>query len=114
MRRGRWGGGARRGRIVGVAETAQVVAAGRGGGAALLKVAVPVFAVYLIKTGPVPALEGLGGGGREEGGRKVGQGASLIRSRKASQIDLSKTMAGLLRNINPHSFNIEPLCHRSL
>lgn len=71
----------------------------------------PVFAAYLIKTGPVPAVEGLGEGG---GGRKVGQGASLIRSRKASQIDLSKTMARLLRNINPHSFNIGQHCHRFL
>jgi len=34
---------------------------------------------------------GVGTGERGEG-RKVGQGTSLIRSRKASQIDLSKTM----------------------
>lgn len=49
---------------------------------------------------------GVGEGGGGEG--KVGQGASLICSRKASQIDLSKTMTRLLRNINPHSFNIAP------
>lgn len=50
-----------------------------------------------------------GGGSVGEGGGgegKVGQVASLICSRKASQIDLSKTMTRLLRNINPHSFNI--------
>lgn len=40
------------------------------------------------------------------GGGFGGQSASLICSRKASQIDLSKTMTGLLRNINPHGFNI--------
>lgn len=40
------------------------------------------------------------------GGGVGGQSASLICSRKASQIDLSKTMTGLLRNINPHGFNI--------
>lgn len=50
------------------------------------------------------------GGGEE--GRKVGQGASLIRSRKAPQIDLSKTMTRLLRNINPHTSNIGRLCQR--
>lgn len=36
----------------------------------------------------------------------MGQGAALIRSRKAPQIDLSKTMTRLLRNINPHTSNI--------
>lgn len=77
----------------------------------LLKVAVPLFEVHLIKT-PVQYLQWRG---RERGGgRKLGQGVSLIRSRKASQIDLSKTMAGLLRNINPHSFNIGQLCRRFL
>lgn len=71
------------------------------------KVALPIFDARLIKT-PVQYLRC---SGRQSGG-KVGHGTSLIRSWKASQIDLSKTMARLLRNINPHSFNIGKLCHR--
>lgn len=43
-------------------------------------------------------------------GGEGGRGVALIHVLKASQIDLSKTMAGLLRNINPHSFNIGHHC----
>jgi len=72
----------------------------------LLKVAAPVFEARLIKT----LVQYLRWGGEGEKWAR----ARLIRSRKASQIDLSKTMAGLLRNINPHSSNIGQLCHRFL
>lgn len=71
----------------------------------------PVFEARLIKTA-ARYLQWMDRKRRR--GEKVGQGMSLIRSRKASQIDLSKTMAGLLRNINPHSFNIGQLCQRFL
>lgn len=73
------------------------------------KVVVPVFEARLIKT-PVQYLQCRG---KKRRG-KVGQSTSLIRSRRPSQIDLSKTMARLLRNINPHSFNIGQLCCRFL
>lgn len=78
-----------------------------------LKVAAPAFEARLIKT-LVQYLWWWGQSKEEEEERKVGQGASLIRSRKASQIDLSKTMTGLLRNINPHCFNIGQLRRRFL